>query len=40
MQKLVAEAEDTSGTQRKGNISGWMALQSNSSENVTADINV
>jgi hypothetical protein len=36
-EKLVAEAGDRSGTQRKGNVRSWKSLSSNGSEDVTVD---
>jgi hypothetical protein len=35
--KLVAEAGDSSGTQRKGNVCHWKPLPSSGSEDVTVD---
>jgi hypothetical protein len=39
-EKLVAEAGDSSGTQRKGNVRRWKPLPSNGSEDVTVDTSV
>jgi hypothetical protein len=39
-EKLVAEAEDSSETQRKGNIRRWKSLSSNGREDVTVDTSV
>jgi hypothetical protein len=39
-EKLVAEAGDLSGTQRKGNFRRWKPLPSNDSEDVTLDTSV
>jgi hypothetical protein len=36
-EKLVAEAGDRLGTQRKGNVRRWKPLPSNGSEDVTVD---
>jgi hypothetical protein len=36
----VAEAGDSSGTERKGNVRRWKPLPSNGSEDVTLDISV
>jgi hypothetical protein len=38
--KLIAEAEDNSGTQRKGNINRCKPLPSNGSEDVISDPSV
>jgi hypothetical protein len=38
--KLVAEAGDSSGTQRKGSVRGWKLLASGGSEDVTVDTSV
>jgi hypothetical protein len=38
--KVVAEPEDTSGTQRKGNFRRWKPLPSNGREDVTVDTSV
>jgi hypothetical protein len=39
-EKLVAEAGDSSGTQRKGSVLRWKPLPSNGSEDVTMDTSV
>jgi hypothetical protein len=39
-EKLVAEARDHSGTQRKVNDHSWKGLPSNSSEDMTVDTSV
>jgi hypothetical protein len=39
-EKLVAEAGDHSGNQRKGNVRRWKPLPSNGSEGVTVDTSV
>jgi hypothetical protein len=39
-EKLVTEAGNSSGTQRKGNVRRWRPLRSNGSEDVTVDIDV
>jgi hypothetical protein len=39
-EKLVAEAVDRSGTQRRGNVRRWKPLPSNWSEGVTVDTSV
>jgi hypothetical protein len=39
-EKLVAEAADISGSQRKGNVRRWKPLPSNGSEDVTVDTSV
>jgi hypothetical protein len=39
-EKLVAEAGDSSGTQRKGNFRLWKLLPSNDSEDVTVETSV
>jgi hypothetical protein len=39
-EKLVAEAGDSVGTQRKGNVRHWKPLPSNGSEDVTVDTSV
>jgi hypothetical protein len=39
-EKLVAEAGDSSGTQRKGNVPSWKPLRSNGIEDVTANTSV
>jgi hypothetical protein len=39
-EKLIAEAGDRSGTQKKGYFRGWKPLPSNGSEEVTADTGV
>jgi hypothetical protein len=36
-EKLVADAGDSSGTQRKGNVGRWKPLSSNGREDVTVD---
>jgi hypothetical protein len=38
--KLVAEAGDSSGNHRKGNVHCWKPLQGNDSEAVTVDTSV
>jgi hypothetical protein len=38
--KLVDDAGDSSGTQRKGNIRHWKQLPSNGSEDMTVDTSV
>jgi hypothetical protein len=39
-EKLVGEAGESSGTQRKGNFLLWKPLSSNDSEDVAMDTNV
>jgi hypothetical protein len=39
-EKPIAEAGDTSGTQRNGNVRRWQPLPTNGSEDVTMDTSV
>jgi hypothetical protein len=39
-EKLVAEAGDSSGTHRKGNVRSWKPLPNNGSKDVAVDISV
>jgi hypothetical protein len=39
-EKLLSEAGDSSGTQRKGNVRSWKPIPSNGSADVTVDTSV